>query len=103
MSFGLSKPHTVIGVTPKPKYILSDISKESTASNNDIQELYQYYTDLAVKLADKDIKKLEDLVECFDYFDPPTIEAYELHVIAYCISGFPKGIMPASYHRHKSF
>ena len=67
---------SMTGGTQKPKYIIRDIPKEISISNETITGLFRYYASVAVALAAGDATKMEDLAEYIDYFDAETIDHY---------------------------
>lgn len=67
--------------TYKPNYLHLDLPKEIDVPTQDIQELYRYYSSLAVKLAKEDYSKLYDLLPCLKYMDKTTIKEYLEYVI----------------------
>lgn len=67
---------TVTGGTQKPKYIMPILSKEITTPQQDMVELYSYYSNLALTLAKEDYYKLRDLLSNNDDMDCETITAY---------------------------
>lgn len=62
--------------TYKPRYIISNLPKEIKPSNNDVLELYQYYSQVAVDLAKKDYSKLCDLLSYYDNMNRETVVEY---------------------------
>ena len=71
-------PHAtqVTSGTHKPRYIVSSLPKEVRTSNQDILELYQYYSHLALGLAQEDYSKMRDLLSYYDDMDRDTIVEY---------------------------
>lgn len=71
-------PHATrfTGGTHQPKYIISNLPKEVRISENDILELYQYYSHLALGLAKENYSKMCDLLSYYDDMDRNTIVEY---------------------------
>lgn len=71
-------PHATCSTsgTYHPKYIISNLPKEVRASNQDILELYQYYSHLALGLAKENYSKMCDLLSYYDDMDRDTIVEY---------------------------
>ena len=66
--------------THKPRYIINNLPKEIKPSNDDILELFQYYSQVAVSLAKNDYSKLCDLLSHYDNMGRETVVEY-LNVI----------------------
>lgn len=71
-------PHATrfTGGTHQPRYIISNFPKEIRTSNQDILDLYQYYSHLALELAKEDYSKMCDLLSHYDDMDRDTIVEY---------------------------
>ena len=71
-------PHAthITGGTHKPRYIISNLPKEVLISNEDILDLYQYYSRLALGLAKSEYPKMVDLLSYYDDMDRDTIIEY---------------------------
>ena len=71
-------PHSTrtTGGTHKPRYIVSNIPEEVRISDQEIIELYQYYSHLALALSKEDYSKICDLLSYYDDMDRNTIVEY---------------------------
>ncbi len=71
-------PHTTryTGDTHQPRYIISISPKEVRTPDEDILDLYRYYSHLALGLAKDDHSKMVDLLSYYDDMDRDTIVEY---------------------------
>ncbi len=71
-------PHstTSTGGTNKPKYIIKNLPEEVLVSPEQIIEMQNYYSNVAIELAKQDIKKLHDLLNHFENMDKESVRAY---------------------------
>lgn len=71
-------PHATrtTGGTHKPRYIILNLPKEVRTSEEDILNLYQYYSHVALGLAEADYCKMVDLLSYYDDMDRDTIVEY---------------------------
>ena len=71
-------PHATrfTGGTHRPRYLVSNLPKEIETSDQDITELYHYYSHLALRLAKDDYSKMLDLLSRYDHMDRNTIAEY---------------------------
>ena len=71
-------PHSTCttGGTHKPRYIVLNLPEEVRTSEEDILNLYQYYSHVALGLAKADYNKMVDLLSHYDDMDRDTIVEY---------------------------
>lgn len=71
-------PHATrsTGGTHKPRYIILESQKEVKTSDEDILDLFQYYSHLALGLAESEYSKMVDLLSYYDDMDHDTIVEY---------------------------
>ena len=82
-------PHTTQSTTGthRSRYIISNMPKEVKTADQDILDLYQYYSRLALELAKEDYSKMYDLLPHYDNMDKDTVIEY-LTLIAEKASGW---------------
>lgn len=71
-------PHATrfTGDTYKPKYIIMNLPKEVRTSDEDILNLYQYYSHVALELSKADYSKMVDLLSCYSDMGHDTTVEY---------------------------